>query len=136
MPRRRPGDLQCPEEDQVTYNAQQIEDGFQGKQHILTAWLDVEKAHDKVWKDGLSLEFRKSDVTGCIYQRISQYLTNMKARVHVKTTYNRKKTLREEVPQGGVLSPTLFLAFINDSVGDLPVDRSTSHLHVKSVLKA
>ena len=42
-------------EDQVTYIAQKIEDGFQDKQHTLTAWTDMEKAYDKVWKDGLRL---------------------------------------------------------------------------------
>ena len=43
-------------EDQVTYIAQKIEDGFQDKQHTLTVWIDVEKAYEKVWKDGLRLK--------------------------------------------------------------------------------
>ena len=90
------------------------------KQHTLTVWIDMEKAYDRVWKDGLRLKLQKSGVTGCIYQWISQYLTNRKARVHVNGTYSRKKTLKEGVPQGGVLSPTLFLVFINDIVGDMP----------------
>ena len=42
------------------------------------------------------------------------------ARVHVNGTYSRKKTVKEGVPQGGVLSPTLFLVFINDIVRDMP----------------
>ena len=33
-------------EDQVTYIAQKVEDGFQTKQHTLTAWIDMEKAYD------------------------------------------------------------------------------------------
>ena len=41
-------------EDQVTYYiAQKIKDGFQDKQHTLTVWIDMEKAYDKFWKDGL-----------------------------------------------------------------------------------
>ena len=107
-------------EDQVTYIAQKIEDGFQDKQHTLTVWIDMEKAYDRVWKDGLRLKLQKSGVAGCMYQWISQYLTNRKARVHVNGTYSRKKTLTEGVPQGGVLNPTLFLVFINDIVRDMP----------------
>ena len=107
-------------EDQVAYIAQKIEDGFQDKQHTLTVWIDMEKAFDKVWKDGLRLKLHKSGVTGRMYQWISQYMNNRKARVHVNGSYSRKKTLREGVPQGGVLSPTLFLVFINDIVAELP----------------
>ena len=55
-----------------------------------------------------------------MFQWISQYLTNRKARVHVNGAYSRKKTLKEGVPQGGVLSPTLFLIFINDIIKDMP----------------
>ena len=40
-------------EDQVTYIAQKLEDGFQDKQHTLTVWIGMEKAYDRVWKDGL-----------------------------------------------------------------------------------
>ena len=53
-------------EDQVTYIAQKIEDGFQDKQHTLTVWIDMEKAFDRVWKDGLQLKLQKRGVTGCM----------------------------------------------------------------------
>ena len=49
-----------------------------------------------------------------MYRWLSQYLENRKARVQLNGCYSRKKTLREGVPQGGVLSPTLFLIYIND----------------------
>ena len=107
-------------EDQVTYIAQKIEDGFQDKRHTLTVWLDMEKAFDKVWKDGLRLKLRQCGVSGHMYQWISQFLTNRRARVHVNGAYSRKKVLKEGVPQGGVLSPTLFLVFINDILKDMP----------------
>ena len=107
-------------EDQVTFIAQHIEDGFQNKEHTLAVWIDMEKAFDKVWKDGLRLKLRKSGVCGHMYEWISQYLTNRKARVKINGSYSRQRTLREGVPQGGVLSPTLFLVYINDMTRELP----------------
>ena len=62
---------------------------------------------------------QKGGVTGCMHQWISKNLTDRKARVHVDGTYSRKKTLREGVLQEGVVSPTLFLVFINDIVRDM-----------------
>ncbi|RUS91759.1 hypothetical protein EGW08_000467 [Elysia chlorotica] len=81
---------------------------------------ELDLPEPRVWKDGLRLKLRKNGISGCMFKWISQYLSNRKARVHVNGTYSRKKTLREGVPQGGVLSPTLFLIFINDIVKDLP----------------
>ena len=101
-------------EDQVTYIAQKIEDGFQNKQQTVAIWIDLEKAFEKVWKDGLRLKLQIAGVKGKMYNWISQYLTNRKARVHLDGSYSRKKTLKHGVPQGGVLSSTLFLVFIND----------------------
>jgi hypothetical protein len=49
-----------------------------------------------------------------MYEWISQYLENRAARVQVQGRLSRKKVLKQGVPQGGVLSPTLFLVFMND----------------------
>ena len=107
-------------EDQATYVAQMIEDSFQDKHHTIAVWVDLEKAFDKVWKDGLRLKLQRSGVRGCMYKWISQFLHNRNARVQMAGSYSRKKVLSEGVPQGGVLSPTLFLIFINDILKDLP----------------
>ena len=63
-------------EDKVAYIAQHIEDGFQDKRHTLAVWLDMEKAFDKVWKDGLRLKLYKSGISGCMHEWILQYLNN------------------------------------------------------------
>ena len=55
-----------------------------------------------------------------MFQWICQYLNNKKARVHLNGEYSQQKTLKEGVPQGGVLSPTLFWIFMNDIIRDLP----------------
>ena len=116
-------------EDHVTYIAQYIEDGFQEKKHTLAVWVDLEKAFDKVWKDGLRLKLKQCGIQGNMYRWISGYLTNRKARVQVNGKLSKEKSLKEGVPQGGVLSPTLFLIYVNDIIQNLPK-------HVKGAIYA
>ena len=54
-------------EDQVTYIAQKIEDGFQAKKHTLVVWADMEKAFDRVWRDGLRVKLKQIGVAGNLY---------------------------------------------------------------------
>ena len=80
----------------------------------------MEKAFDKVWKDGLRLKLYKSGISSCMNEGISQNLNNRIARAQVNGARSRQKTLREEMPPGGVLSPTLFLIYVNDIIAELP----------------
>ena len=41
-------------EDWITYLQQKIEDAFQEEKHTLAVWVDMEKAFNKVRKDGLN----------------------------------------------------------------------------------
>ena len=74
----------------------------------------MEKAFDKVWKDGLKQKLRQHGVSGNMFTWISQYLHNRKARVQLQGQKSRKKLLSPGVPQGAVLSPTLFFISIDD----------------------
>ena len=100
-------------EDQVTYISQ-LEDGFQKKQHTVAVWLDLEKAFEKVWTEGLILKLLRNNVSHNMLPWITQFLKDRKACVSLQGKRSRIDDIKNGVPQGGVLSPTLFLIFMND----------------------
>ena len=100
-------------EDQITYIAQTIEDGYQRQQHTATVWVDMEKAFDKVWKKGLVLQLMQAGVFHNMLNWIEKYLSQRTGRVSLQGKESRQADFKDGVPQGGVLSPTLFLVFMN-----------------------
>ena len=65
-------------------------------------------------------------VCGKMYQWISHYLENRTARTKVQGQTSKQMILEQGVPQGGVLSPTLFLVYINDISKNFPAKVHTS----------
>ena len=61
-----------------------------------------------------------------MYNWIKQYIHNRKAKVCLKGKYSRTASFKQGVSQGGVLSPSLFLIFLNDLI-------STTSPNVKAV---
>ena len=55
-----------------------------------------------------------------MFRWIKSYLYNCRARAVIDNTKSKKIVLRHGVPQGGVISPTLFLVFINHLIKKFP----------------
>ena len=110
-------------EDQVAYITQEIENGFQQKMKTLAVFVDLSKAFDKVWKEGLLLKLTRKNVNNKMFSWIKSYLFQRTARVKLDGHTSNIVKLREGVPQGGVISPTLFIVFIDDIT-----DKLTSHI--------
>ena len=85
-------------EDQITYITQAIEDAFQDKKLTLAVWIDLEKAFDKVWKEGLKLKLHQCGVAWRMYKWIGQYMHNRRAKVQIKQHLSKKRTLRQGCP--------------------------------------
>ena len=108
-------------EDQLALIAQEIENAFQEKKKIVYVFFDLTKAFDKVWREGegLLLKVLESGVSERMYRWIRCFLHDRSARVKLDGSLSRSVKTRG-VPQGGVISPTLFLLYINNITTVLP----------------
>ena len=74
----------------------------------------LSKAFDKVWKEGLLLKLLCVSVHSKMYKWLSDFLFNRTARAKVDRMISRQVKLREGVPRGGAVSPSLFLVYTTD----------------------
>lgn len=79
-----------------------------------STFIDVAKAFDSVDHELLLKKLEKAGVIGPAHQLLKEYLNQRPCSVKVNDTKSDPKTMKAGVPQGSILSATLFLIFIND----------------------
>ena len=91
-------------------------DAFIKKEHVVAVFFDLEKAYDTTWRYGILKDIHKLGLRGRLPTFIENFLADRTMQVRVGSSLSDYYDQEEGVPQGGVLSTTLFSIKINDIV--------------------
>ena len=91
-----------------------IREGFIKKEHV-SVFFDLESAYD-TWKYGIMNDLYDFGIRGRLAYFISAFLNERQFRVRVGNTFSNPLEQKMGVPQGCILSVTLFSVKINNIV--------------------
>ena len=92
----------------------QIKQQFARRKTLLATFFDINKAFDQIWHYRLIQKLKQINVGERMIGFIQDFLKDRHIQVRVKNTLSSPKKLDMGLPQGSVLSPTLFNIFMAD----------------------
>ena len=93
-----------------------IREAFIKKEHLVAVFFDLEKAYDTTWKYGIMNDLHEIGLKGRLPIFVQNFLSNREFKVRVGSTLSEAHNQEQGVPQGSILSVTLFSLKINNIV--------------------
>ena len=92
-----------------------IHEAFIKKEHLFAVFFDLEKAYD-TWKYGIMNDLQEIDLKDRLPIFVQNFLSNREFEVRVGSTLSEAHNQEQGVPQGSILSVTLFSLEINNII--------------------
>ena len=97
-----------------------VQETFASKEHFISIFFDLEKAFDMTWKHGILKDLYDLGLRGNLPKYLAAFLGERSFSVRVNQTMSGRFRQENGVPQGSVLSPTLFTVKINSILKNFP----------------
>ena len=98
----KPGDSCMNQLLSITHEIyKSFDNGFEVK----SVFLDISKAFDKVWHDGVIFKLEQNDISGDLLNILIDFLSNRKQHVVLNGQVSAWASVNAEVPQGSILGP-------------------------------
>ena len=108
-----PGDFCVPQLLSITHDINKAFD-TNPSLDVRAVFLDLLKAFDRVWHDGLMYILKTLGICENYYGLINSFLNNRHQRVVLNDQLSKWSHIKAGAPQGSILGPLLFLVYIND----------------------
>jgi len=102
--------------DQLVRLESFVQEAFIQKQHATAIFFDLEKASDTTWKFGIVKDLHSAGLRGRLPLFIAGFLSDRKFEVRVGGGYSKPSVQETGVPQGSILSVTLFCLKISSII--------------------
>ena len=107
----RPGDSCINQLLSITHD---IFTSFDNSLEVRGVFVDISKAFDKVWHDGLIYKLKLNGMKDKLLCLLIDFLKNRQQRVVLNGQFSSWAKVNADVLQGSILGPLLFLIYIND----------------------
>ncbi|KZS06599.1 Uncharacterized protein APZ42_029899, partial [Daphnia magna] len=98
----------CSTTDHIAQLDSYIKTGFNQKKCTVATFLDISKAYDSMWIQGLMYKMANLGITGQFLGWVQEFLTGRNMCVRIGSIVSSSTPIENGVPQGAVLSPILF----------------------------